>query len=147
MKLTDGANPSHRVTLTLGNTQVADTTWRRVGPPGGLRHRAGRPADQPDHRPQGPSFGPDVPPAAFDAFNQRVHVPQLLGGGLSPAFPGVRRPDRLQAEAAGTRQFRATGFTSSPVAVWDITDPAAAQAVDRRGDHGRRPDYTARFQR
>ena len=137
MKLTDGANPSHRVTLTLGSTQVADSTW------GGLvRHVIS------GEVPAGLLTSPTT------SLKARVSVQTTPPPPLTPStkeymylnfwevdyrrlFQAFNDQMDFRAETAGTTQFLTSGFTANAVAVWDVTDPAqpkrltgAAQRVE-----------------
>ena len=132
-----GANPSHRVTLTLGTTQVADTTWnglvRQViagtvsanlltTPTTSLKARVSIQA-------------PSTQDIMFLNFWEVEYRRLFRAYGDQLDF---------QAEVAGQQDFSATDFTSGPVAVWDITFPLQPKRLRDVATTGA-GTYTARF--
>ena len=51
----------------------------------------------------------------------------------------------FKAETAGLQEFSASDFTSSPVAVWDITDPLLSKHLTGVAVSGASSPYAARF--
>jgi hypothetical protein len=133
-----GANPSHRVTLTLGSTQVADSTWS-----GGLVRQVIS-----GIVPAGLLTSPTTSLKARVSIQTPSTQDLMLLNFWEVDYRRLFRAygDQLdfQAEVAGTQDFSATDFTSSAVAVWDITSPLQPKRLRNVAPTGAGP-YTARF--
>ena len=127
-----GVNPSHRVTLSVGSTQVADATWNGL-----VRQVVAGTV------PKDLLTSPTTSLKAQVSIQAPSNMENLYLNFWEVDYRRLFRAygDQLdfQAEAAGTQEFSATDFTSSPVAVWDITAPLQPKRLT--GDvqtHGRR---------
>ena len=139
-------NPGGRQSIASGHPDPGEHPGggfhlERVGPPGGRRHRAGRPADQPDHQPHGPSFDPDArlrPKSTCSSTSGRWTT-----GGFSARST---TSSTFRAEAAGTRN---SAPPISRPARWRCgTSPPRLQPKRLSGvaTTGAGPSYSVRFQ-
>ena len=131
-------NPSHHVTLTLGGATVADEIWNGQG-----RKVLTGPVSA------GALTGTTM------AFDVRVSVQSPSTGeylfvnfwelDYRRLFRAYNDQLDFKAENAGLQEFSATDFTSSPVAVWDVTNPTQPKHLTGVVMSGASGAYAARF--
>jgi hypothetical protein len=135
---TAGTNPSHHVTLALAGATIADTKWD------GLVRKV-----------LTGSVSPNALTGATTGFDVGVYLtPSSIKESIYINFWELdyRRLFRayndqldFKAENAGLQEFSASDFTSSSVAVWDITDALRPKHLTGVAVSGASSPYAARF--
>ena len=134
-----GSNPIHRLTVSLANTLVADASWSGL-----VRNViAGTVSSN--------LLTSPTTEVKVQVFVQSPSTKELMY--INYWEMDYRRlfrayNDRLdfKAENAGLQEFNATDFTSSPVAVWDVTSPTQPKRLSGVAvTPGAGGTYSARF--
>ena len=135
-----GANPSHRVTLMLGSTQVADSTWS-----GGLVRQVIS-GEVPAGLLTSPTTSLKARVSIQAPSTQEYMFLNFWEVDYRRLFQAFNDQIDFKAETAGTTQFLTSGFTTNTVAVWDVTDPAQPKRLTEAAVSGSSPNYSVRFQ-
>ena len=131
-------NPSHHVTLTLGGATLADEIWNGLG-------RKVLTGSVSAGALTGTTTGFDVRVSVQAPSTREYLFVNFWELDYHRLFRAYNNQLDFKAENAGLQEFSATDFTSSPVAVWDVTNATQPKRLTGVAMSGASGAYAARF--